>query len=158
MSNKGDIRLVDEIASKAIANGGDRPTSSSILGPFWSPHAPFRNLGGSIIQDPDREGEVTFMHGTVTDLKTKKPIVNAVVDVWQAAANGEYDLQDGKQSEHNLRGKFRTNEKGGILSLLLPSNCLLNPYGWCGREAPRVSGSTYYAYSAHSRNGRRRGF
>lgn len=52
------------------------------------------------------------MHGTVTDVKTKKPIVNAVVDIWQASANGEYDLQDGKQSENNLRGKFRTNEMG----------------------------------------------
>ena len=91
----------------------ETPTSSTILGPFWSPHAPFRNLGDSIIQDPNEHGRVTLMHGTVTDIVSKKPIPNAVVDIWQASANGKYDFQDSEnQSENNLRGKFRTNEEG----------------------------------------------
>ncbi|KAK6603317.1 Catechol 1,2-dioxygenase 3 [Botrytis cinerea] len=90
------------------------PTSSSILGPFWSPNAPFRPLGGSIIQDPvPAGGQTTLMHGTVTDLVTKKPIPNAVVDIWQASANGKYDFQDPEnQTDNNLRGKFRTDENG----------------------------------------------
>jgi catechol 1,2-dioxygenase len=92
---------------------GEIPTSSSILGPFWSPRAPFRELGGSIIQDPAPGGKVTLMHGTVTDLVTKKPIANAVVDIWQASANGKYDFQDPEnQTDNNLRGKFRTNAEG----------------------------------------------
>lgn len=92
---------------------GEIPTSSSILGPFWSPRAPFRELGGSIIQDPAPGGRVTLMHGTVTDLVTKKPIANAVVDIWQASANGKYDFQDPEnQTDNNLRGKFRTNSEG----------------------------------------------
>jgi catechol 1,2-dioxygenase len=53
------------------------------------------------------------MHGTVTDLVTKKPIANAVVDIWQASANGKYDFQDlENQTDNNLRGKFRTNAEG----------------------------------------------
>ena len=53
------------------------------------------------------------MHGVITDLDTKKPIPGAVIDIWQASANGKYDFQDPEnQTPNNLRGKFRCNEKG----------------------------------------------
>lgn len=104
--------LVDEIAHKHASESGN-PTSSSILGPFWSPRAPFRELGGSVIQDPAPGGQVALMHGQVLDLETKKPIANAVFDFWQASSNGKYDFQDPEnQTDNNLRGKFRTNEEG----------------------------------------------
>lgn len=58
-------------------------------------------------------GQVTWMHGQVTDLETKKPIANAVVDIWEASSNGKYDFQDPEnQVPNNLRGKFRTDENG----------------------------------------------
>ena len=60
-----------------------------------------------------KDGQVTLMHGTVSDLITRKPIANAVFDIWQASANGKYDFQDPEnQSDNNLRGKFRTDENG----------------------------------------------
>jgi len=105
--------LVDEIANKIIAEGDIDPTSSSILGPFWSPDAPFRENGGSIIQNPNPDGRVCKMHGTITDLLTGKPIPGAVFDIWQASANGKYDFQDPEnQTPNNLRGKFRADENG----------------------------------------------
>ena len=53
------------------------------------------------------------MHGKVIDLDTKKGIPNAVIDIWQASANGKYDFQDQEnQKPNNLRGKFTTNENG----------------------------------------------
>src|SRR5688572_21960999 len=88
------FRLVDEIANTMDPFGDHDPTSSSILGPFWSPNAPFRELGSSIIQDPNPDGKVCKMHGTITDLETGKPIPGAVFDIWQASANGLYDFQD----------------------------------------------------------------
>jgi len=104
--------LVDEIAHKHINESGEEPTSSSILGPFWSPNAPFRENGGTIIQDPHK-GQAALMHGVITDLDTKKPIPGAVIDIWQASSNGKYDFQDPEgQTPNNLRGKFRCNEKG----------------------------------------------
>ncbi|KUI69861.1 Catechol 1,2-dioxygenase [Cytospora mali] len=105
--------LVDEIAHKVISETGVDPTSSSILGPFWSPDAPFRELGGTIIVDPaPKGGRVTKMHGTISDLDGK-PIPGAVFDIWQASANGKYDFQDPEnQSPNNLRGKFRADENG----------------------------------------------
>ena len=104
---------MDEIAHKLALETDDIPTSSSILGPFWSPNAPFRNNGESIIHEMPENGQVTLMHGTVSDLVSKKPIANAVFDIWQASANGKYDFQDpDNQSDNNLRGKFRTDENG----------------------------------------------
>jgi len=105
--------LVDEIAHKLVTENGADPTSSTILGPFWSARAPFRELGGSIIQDPAPLGQPALMHGKVTDLLTGKGIPGAVVDIWQASANGKYDFQDPEnQSDNNLRGKFRCDENG----------------------------------------------
>lgn len=105
--------LVDEIAHKIIAEGDVDPTSSAILGPFWSPNAPFRDNGGSIIQDPNPDGKTVLMHGVIRDLLTGKPIPGAVFDIWQASANGKYDFQDPEnQTPNNLRGKFRADENG----------------------------------------------
>jgi len=104
--------LVDEIENKHITETGEVPTSSTILGPFWSPNAPFRELGGSIIESP-HSGHLTLMHGRVTDLVTKKPIPNVIVDIWEANSNGKYDFQDPEnQVDNNLRGKFRTDANG----------------------------------------------
>ncbi|KAF2139207.1 uncharacterized protein K452DRAFT_320376 [Aplosporella prunicola CBS 121167] len=104
--------LVDEIANKHLSETGEAPTSSTILGPFWSPNAPFRENGSSIIESP-HQGQVSLMHGRVIDLDTKKPIANAVVDIWEASSNGKYDFQDPEnQVDNNLRGKFRTNDNG----------------------------------------------
>ena len=107
-------RLVDEIANKIIVEeGGADPTSTSILGPFWSPNAPFRSNGDSIIQDAAPGGRVCKMHGVVSDVTTGRPIPGAVVDIWQASSNGKYDFQDpDNQSPNNLRGKFRADEDG----------------------------------------------
>ena len=103
---------MDEIAHKHATETDEIPTSSSILGPFWSPNAPFRELGASIIQSP-HEGKVALMRGRVTDLVTKKGIPGAIVDIWQASSNGKYDFQDPEnQSDNNLRGKFRTDANG----------------------------------------------
>ncbi|KAK3333410.1 Intradiol ring-cleavage dioxygenase-like protein [Cercophora scortea] len=106
--------LVDEIAHKVISDTGIDPTSSSILGPFWSPDAPFRELGGNIMQDGvPPNGRVTKMWGVIKDITTGKPIPHAVFDIWQASANGKYDFQDpDNQSPNNLRGKFRSDAEG----------------------------------------------
>jgi len=74
--------LVDEIAHKVAAETDQIPTSSAILGPFWSPNAPFRELGESIVQDPAPNGLVTLAHGKVTDAVTGKDIPGAIVDIW----------------------------------------------------------------------------
>ncbi|KAF7885280.1 uncharacterized protein EAF01_011345 [Botrytis porri] len=104
--------LVDEITFKKAADAVDAPTASAILGPFFRHDAPVLENESSIIQTPVDDGEIVYMHGIVTDHKTKKPIIGATVDTWQASTNGLYEQQDDEQAEHNLRGKFKTDENG----------------------------------------------
>ena len=104
---------MDEINHKVITAEGKEPTSSAILGPFWSPETPFRDLGASVVQDMPSDGQLTFFHGVIRDVDTGKGIPNAVFDMWQASTNGKYDAHDPEnQSKNNLRGKFRSDQEG----------------------------------------------
>ncbi|KPM46420.1 hypothetical protein AK830_g126 [Neonectria ditissima] len=105
--------LVDEINHKIVTDDGRAPTSSTILGPFWSPETPFRDLGASVVQEMPKDGQLTYFHGVIRDVDTGKGIPNAVFDMWQASTNGKYDVFDPEnQTRHNLRGKFRTDADG----------------------------------------------
>lgn len=107
------ISLVDEINHTVVTDAGHAPTSSAILGPFWSPDTPYRELGASVIQNMPADGELTFFHGTIKDVDTGSAIPNATFDMWQASTNGKYDAHDPEnQSKNNLRGKFLTNANG----------------------------------------------
>lgn len=104
--------LVDEITFTAAADAKDSATASAILGPFFRHDAPHLKNESSIVQDKPDDGEIAYMHGTVTDLKTKKPVAGAAIDVWQASTNGLYEQQDPNQRDCNLRGKFFSDENG----------------------------------------------
>ncbi|KAL4921039.1 Intradiol ring-cleavage dioxygenase [Aspergillus aurantiobrunneus] len=106
--------LVDEITFKLADEATDAPTATAILGPFFRADTPFRSNGETIVKTAPKDcrGEIAFMTGRVVDFATKKPLVGAVVEVWQASTNGLYEQQDPEQEEFNLRGKFRTDEEG----------------------------------------------
>lgn len=108
--------LVDEITYKLASTAADEPTATAILGPFYRHDAPQLPMGGCIVsslpKDLEKEGDRTWMHGTVTDFRTGKPIEGAVVDVWHTAPNGLYEQQDPDQPEMNLRGRFTTGKDG----------------------------------------------
>ncbi|KAI0138303.1 Intradiol ring-cleavage dioxygenase [Pestalotiopsis sp. NC0098] len=105
--------LVDEINHKIVTDNNLSPTSSTILGPFWSPETPFRENGDSVVLNMPKDGQLTHFHGVIRDAETGKGIPNAVFDMWQASTNGKYDVFDPEnQTRHNLRGKFRTDSEG----------------------------------------------
>ncbi|KAL4890774.1 Intradiol ring-cleavage dioxygenase [Aspergillus ambiguus] len=103
--------LVDEITFKLADEAADAPTATAILGPFFRADTPYRKNGDNIVKGVT-DGEMAFMQGRVVDFHTKKPLVGATVEVWQASTNGLYEQQDPKQEEFNLRGKFKTDEEG----------------------------------------------
>ncbi len=96
-----------------LINNRKRPgmTETSVLGPFWVEGAPHLLMGSSIVKD----GTVADLrvHGRVHDADGR-PIAGAVLDVWQTAPNGMYDVQDPSQPEMNLRGKFTTGADGAF--------------------------------------------
>ncbi|KAL4873315.1 hypothetical protein BDV12DRAFT_160823 [Aspergillus spectabilis] len=106
--------LVDEITFKLAEEAADAPTATAILGPFFRADTPFRDNGETIVRTApkDGKGEIAYMSGRVIDYVTKKPLVGATVEVWQASTNGLYEQQDPEQEEFNLRGKFRTDSEG----------------------------------------------
>ncbi len=102
----GVSMLVDAINNR-------KPTAaseSSVLGPFHPPDAPELSLGADICLD--QKGDPMLVKGRILALDGT-PIANAKLDVWQANDEGFYDVQQqGIQPDFNLRGVFRTNDKG----------------------------------------------
>jgi hydroxyquinol 1,2-dioxygenase len=94
-----------------IANADRSPasTDSSLLGPFYVDGVPETPLGIDIAGET--AGERIVVRGSVTSTN-RLPLGGALIDVWQAAPNGLYDVQDPNQPEKNLRGKFRTGADG----------------------------------------------
>jgi catechol 1,2-dioxygenase len=103
--------LVDEITFKTAGEATNAHTASAILGPFFRHDAPILENESTIVHGVD-DGEMTYMHGTVLDAVTRKPVAGAWIDVWEASTNGLYEQQDPNQVDCNLRGKFKTDANG----------------------------------------------
>ncbi len=89
---------------------GGAGTESTVLGPFYVAGSEEKEYGESIIKQA-YAGEVSLVTGKVTD-KDGNPVAGALLDVWQTAGNGKYDVQDPDMPEYNMRGKFRSREDG----------------------------------------------
>ncbi|MCX4703163.1 intradiol ring-cleavage dioxygenase [Streptomyces sp. NBC_01373] len=102
----GVSMLVETINNRSLESA----TESTVLGPFHMVESPPRKQGDLIALDG--KGEQCLVTGRVTD-EVGTPLANAEVDVWQANAEGFYDVQQsGVQPDGNLRGLFTTNEDG----------------------------------------------
>jgi protocatechuate 3,4-dioxygenase beta subunit len=94
---------------------GGRPwavTEDNILGPFHRPGAPYR----AKITPPMEPGVVMLIRGRVYGFDTRRPLAGAVLDVWQASANGRYDNDDPKRPPaadvFTNRARLITDENG----------------------------------------------
>jgi hydroxyquinol 1,2-dioxygenase len=85
-----------------------RATPATVLGPFFIEGSPKLDHGGDMSDGV--EGEPLFVHGTVRDLDGR-PVAGAVLDVWQADAEGAYEAQL-EVDEARLRGTYRSREDG----------------------------------------------
>ena len=103
-----DKRGIPQVAPAAAWE----PTHPDILGPFFVTGAPFRGK----VTAPLAEGQVLVVRGRLWGFDTKKPIKNAVLDVWQADHKGRYDMTDPRQPPewHEFRNRIRlvTDETG----------------------------------------------
>ncbi|HEY1186824.1 MAG TPA: hypothetical protein VGE74_04160 [Gemmata sp.] len=70
-----------------------KPTEDNILGPYFREGAPYR----AKVTPPLAKGTLMLIRGRVWGSDTKKPLVNAVLDIWQADADGRYDNDDPKK-------------------------------------------------------------
>jgi len=85
-------------------------TETTVLGPFHIEGAPHLENGANI--SLDGKGDPMVVRGRVTDTEGR-PIVGALLDLWQANEDGFYDVQQkGIQPDMNLRGIFTTDADG----------------------------------------------
>ena len=106
---------------KDIINNRKPPgaTEYTILGPFHRTDAPELPLGSNMAGD--LSGEPVVVRGRVL-APDGKPIPNAALDVWQADAEGHYDLQMPDLKGTALRAIFHADGEGQfIFRTLKPS-------------------------------------
>ena len=130
----GVSMLVETINHRAA--GGS--TESTVTGPFHVVASPPRALGDTI--SLDGKGEPCLVTGQVTGARGE-PLAGAQVDVWQASADGFYDVQQpGIQPELNLRGLFTADPGGRFwFTTIVPSYYPIPDDGPVG-ELLRVTG------------------
>jgi hydroxyquinol 1,2-dioxygenase len=102
----GASMLVDALAH---SNASRTATESTVLGPFWTPDAPPRAYGESIIEEPS--GTPALVRGVVRNTRGE-PIAGARVDVWQNGDDGLYTVQNDELPEAHLRGIYTTRKDG----------------------------------------------
>jgi len=89
----------------------DEVTPEVTAGPFFKPRSP----GRTSLLEPGLEGERVVLSGQVLSRQCR-PVGNALLDFWQADAEGRYDL-----AGYRLRGHQRADEAGRYrLETVLP--------------------------------------
>src|SRR3954454_23526124 len=85
-------------------------TEATVLGPFFAHGAKEFGYGGDLREGATMKGEDVWVSGRVLS-SDGKPIPGAMLDIWQAKADGIYDLQT--DGEFELRGRVKANARGG---------------------------------------------
>lgn len=85
-------------------------TEATVLGPFFAHGAPEFEYGADLREGATLKGEDTWVSGRVLSIDGK-PVPNAALDIWQAKADGIYDVQE-PEAEFELRGRVKANAKG----------------------------------------------
>ena len=76
-------------------------TEATVLGPFFAHGAPEFDYGADLRETSSIKGEDTWVTGRILSTDGK-PIANATLDIWQAKADGIYDVQE-PDGEFELR-------------------------------------------------------
>ena len=94
-----------------VAMNQDKPqgcTEATVFGPFYVEDAPGFDLGDDVANGAP--GVPCQVRGTIRGLEGE-PVPGAELHVWQADAEGKYDVQR-EGSEHQARGVLHANAKG----------------------------------------------
>jgi hydroxyquinol 1,2-dioxygenase len=89
----------------------DGCTEATVFGPFYVPDSPEVPLGADIANGAN--GQPCLVHSVIRDIGGN-PIPGARVEVWQADADGYYDLQYGDQDQHRARATLRSGPNGEV--------------------------------------------
>jgi len=92
-----------------LVNSANNASESSVLGPFYVTDPPELPVGGDMIQG--QPGQPVLVEGVVR-APDGTPLPGAVLDIWQNADNGLYDVQEADRDGYNLRCRMITDDQG----------------------------------------------
>ena len=95
-----------------VAMNNDKPagcTEATVFGPFHVEGAPHYEHGGDVANGA--RGEACLVRGRVLGIGGE-PVANASIDVWQADADGHYDVQYAGLEKHQARGVLQSGDDG----------------------------------------------
>lgn len=84
-------------------------TEATVFGPFHIENSPHYELGADVSNGA--QGEPAYVSGRVLT-PDGKAVPHATLEVWQADAEGMYDVQYGEDAEHRARGTLVADEEG----------------------------------------------
>jgi protocatechuate 3,4-dioxygenase beta subunit len=84
--SRADVALTQELSITRYCHDGDEPTVAESEGPFFKPSSPER----SDLRELGTKAKPFEISGLVLT-KSCRPVRGAVVDLWHADENGEYD-------------------------------------------------------------------
>jgi len=86
-------------------------TEATVFGPFHVEGAPHYELGADVANGA--AGEACYVRGSVRDLQGR-PVGDATIEVWQADAEGFYDVQRSGLDHHQARGVLQSAADGSF--------------------------------------------
>jgi catechol 1,2-dioxygenase len=120
---------IDDQTHRADSSG----TATNVEGPFYIPDSP-------ILEPPfrlcsfDEPGDPLVVTGRVTDSSTGEAISSAVLDIWQASADGFYEQQKPERGPFYLRGKVPVDPDGRFeFRTIVPASYEIPKEGPVGR-------------------------
>lgn len=108
--------LLGGVGRRTLAWAAERcaVTGSDVEGPFYLAGSPRR----AALAGPDEQGDRLIVRGRVLGPDCRTPLEGALVDVWQADAEGRYHQDD---EEWRLRGRILTGTDGAYsLETIVP--------------------------------------
>jgi catechol 1,2-dioxygenase len=126
-----DVFVEHAVEKLAAAKSG--ASQSSIQGPFYMPDSPLVAWNATVPMRDHEPGDRLVVRGRVLSTDGT-PIAGAVVDHWQADANGYYSHFHPSTPDGNLRARFVTNDEGRFeIHTVVPAPYMIPHDGPSGR-------------------------
>ena len=137
-AEKGEIPLLMDVLLEAtvdqIDSEGSTGTASSVEGPFYVANAPAMKSPAVLPHRASEPGDIVFVSGTVRS-SDGAPLAGAIVDVWQADAQGAYSHFNIAEADapFNLRARVSADKDGGFeIQTWVPSSYEIPKFGPTG--------------------------
>lgn len=109
-----DVLGVSMLVDALNDGQGENATESTVLGPFFVDNPPLAEQGCDLARGKLTGGDPLWIDVTIQDA-AGAPLAGAVVDIWQCAPDGLYDVQRGlPEGESELRGRFFSDAEGRV--------------------------------------------